>query len=423
MPENQYDKGLKSYTGDQKVYFVADVEGVPDNIKSDMLSIMEFNLSESLLTPGLQTSVAVQDTIHHSPTRKVLDEYSGKNLKLRFNAPILEQYGVQHTMDTKQVIYRLDNRAPQSTSIQNYNLNACDPSMLLDANMLVSKSWSCTKPSQVVRDVLSQCIGAKNMDIEDADPKRDYIAENIHPFQVVSQQADVALAGGNDPSFVHFMTYENSNDDDGGTHKFKSLKEMTKQTVPESRKFIFHEKGVYQSGLYDPFNIISYSFPCDFDVLSDILNGVGQFGSRRSILPFNPSNGAFSVIGDKSSTCGIGGAAALAATTNFGTASQLDSCEVAVEKYGLLRQARMGLLEEDKLGLRVVLPWNPSLHAGQMINVTFINKGTEGVKPTDPRNYGSGDYLIASMTHTVKAGGLGLTTLDCVSKTVGFGKV
>jgi hypothetical protein len=54
----------------------------------------------------------------------------------------------------------------------------------------------------VVSDVLVNCAGAINPDIEPSLPARDYIAENIHPFQVVNQQAEVALAGGNDPSFL-----------------------------------------------------------------------------------------------------------------------------------------------------------------------------------------------------------------------------
>jgi hypothetical protein len=420
MPENQYDKAI-SPNEDQFVYFAADVEGVEDALRQD-LSIQEINMTESLLTPGLQTSVTIQDVINHSPRRKVLDNYSNKALFLKIERPILKNYGQTSVMDIKQTIYRLDNRVPQSYQLQNYNLNACDPTMLKDANMLVSKSWSCTSPSTVVRDVLKNCVGAKNLVIEDSAPKRDYIAENIHPFQVVSQQADVALAGGNDPSFVHYMTYEKSGEDGSGTHKFQSLTEMVKQEI--IAEFTYNEKGPNDAGYFDPYNIMSYSFPCDFDILSDILNGVGVEGSKRTMIPFNPANGLFSVLGDKSSGCGIGGAAALAATTNYGTAGQQDSCNVAVEKYGLLRQARMGLLEEDKLGLRIIVPWNPILHAGKMIKVNFINKGDEHGKPTDgDLNYGSGDYLIASMTHTIKAGGFGITSLDCVSKTVGFGKV
>jgi len=418
MPENQYDKALGPQE-DTLTRFVVDVDGAPQILK-ELMSIQEINLTESLLTPGLQTSITIQDVIHHTP-RKVLDGFYNKDMVLKIERPILENYGVQSILNVRQTIYRLDNRAPQSYQLQNYNLNACDPTMLKDANMLVSKSWKCTSPSKVVKDVLTECVKAKNQDIESSAPNRDYIAENIHPFQVVSQQGDVALAGGDDPSFVHFMTYEGAASGEG-THKFHSLKEMTRQ--PNIAEFYYHEKGVNeQAGYWDPYNILSYSFPCDFDLLSDILNGVGTAGSKRSIIPFNPASGLFSVLGDKSSTCGIGGAAALAATTNFGTSGMQDSCDVAVEKYGLLRQARMGLLEEDKLALRIIVPFNPALHAGKMIGVRFNNKGHDGIEPDDPRNYGTGDYLIASMTHTIKAGGFGITTLDCVSETVGRGKV
>jgi len=419
MPEPDFNNGIRP-NEDQYVYFIADVESVPQELREN-LSILEINMTESLLTPGLQTSITIQDVINHAPRLKNLDLYANQNLALKIERPILKNYNQQSVMDVKQRVYRLDNRAPQSYQLQNYNLNACDPTMLEDASSLVSKSWFGETPSKVVEDVLKGCLKAKNVVVEPSGPKRDYIAENIHPFQVVSQQADVALAGGSDPSFVHYMTYERSGEDGSGTHKFQSLKEMTKQ--PIIAEFTYSEKGPNDAGYFDPYNIMSYSFPCDFDVLSDILNGVGIEGSKRSLITFNGANALWSVLGDKSSGCGIGGAAALAATTNYGTSGQQNSTDVAVEQYGLLRQARMGLLEEDKLGLRLTVPWNPILHAGKMIKVNFINKGDENGEPDKDLNYGSGDYLIASMTHTIKAGGFGITVLDCVSKSVGIGKV
>ena len=102
--------------------------------------------------------------------------------------------------------------------------------------------------------------------------------------------------------------------------------------------------------------------------------------------------------------------------TNYNSAKDQDSCNTDVESHLLLRQARMSLLEEDKIALRLTVPWNPILHAGKMIEVYMPNKGTEKFD-----NFGTGLYLIHSLTHTIKNGGYATTTMDCVSRSVGGG--
>jgi hypothetical protein len=65
----------------------------------------------------------------------------------------------------------------------------------------------------------------------------------------------------------------------------------------------------------------------------------------------------------------------------------------------------------------MTVPWNPMLHAGKVVRVKLFNREKIGVY-----NYGSGDYLISSLVHTIKRGGMATTTLDCVSETVGNGE-
>jgi hypothetical protein len=78
----------------------------------------------------------------------------------------------------------------------------------------------------------------------------------------------------------------------------------------------------------------------------------------------------------------------------------------------------MSLLDQDKIALRLTVPFSPFLHAGDVIDVSIPDKGVGNGEV-----YGSGKYLISSMTHNIKAGGLGITTLECVSNTVAAGRV
>ena len=101
--------------------------------------------------------------------------------------------------------------------------------------------------------------------------------------------------------------------------------------------------------------------------------------------------------------------------TSTGTESGQRSCPTnQIEARLLKRQARMALLEKDKVALRMVVPWEPALHAGSIISLT-INDAYNRTA------HGSGVYLVSSMTHKILLGGFSTTTLDCVTQTVGQG--
>lgn len=389
--------------------------GVSDPALLYEVAITGIALTESLLSPTLQTTLVVQDTIHTVPVKN-LDLYKNVDVEINIERKVNRLFNTFETMKVKQKIFRLDNRARFTPMIEKFTLQACDPSLLTNAEKRVSKSWECQTPTAIVTDILQRCLEVKNIVVEESGPPRTYFAENIRPFQAIAQQADTALARGDDPSFLHFMTYDITG---GGTHHFRSLAQMTKQ--PISYEFIFSEKGTTPNLYSDPHQIITYEFPCDFDYLSDILNAEGE---RATLFDINPANGVRSMLGNQSTGCGMGGSYASESFTDKGSS---DKCELNVEKYALLRQARMGLLDQDKIALRMTVPWNPELHVGQMIKVTFPNipsgANYEEIPADQRKDYGTGDYLIVTMTHNLNSGGFATTILDCVAKTIGQGIV
>jgi hypothetical protein len=177
----------------------------------------------------------------------------------------------------------------------------------------------------------------------------------------------------------------------------------------------------WYGGYRNPYAIMQYSFPCDFDLLSDLLNGIDTNGSDlTSLTTINPFLGQFSLFGIQTINCGIGQGVYKVGMTNYNSAEQQDSCNFGIEQYLLKRQARMALLEPDKVALRLTVPWNPIFHAGKVIEIELFNKND---KDNSTKLYGSGKYLISSMIHTVKRGGFSTTTMDCVATTVGGGIV
>jgi hypothetical protein len=375
------------------------------------LTLKEVTLAESLLTPGLQTSLKFQSTIH--TPNKNYDDFKNSVLNMIIDRPVLERdpWNFIRFLVLQQRVYRISNRRLYNNNIEELTIHACDDSLLNDARSLVSKSWACgSTPSTIAQDVLTNCLNipGDRMQIESSGPPRTYIAENIHPFQVINENANVAL-NGEDPSFVHFMTYENL-----GTHYFCSLKSLIRQQPVGT--FTYAEIGA-ASGYPIPTNIMTYSFPCDFDLLSDILNGVDVDGTfLNTIATFNPITKMMSLFGNKAVECGIGGGNIIYPATNLGSAENQFTCNNGIEKYLLRRQARMNLLEQDKISLRMTVPWNPSLTAGKTINVELKNRPKTSQSYTE-LNYGSGKYLISSLIHNIKSGGFSTTTLDCISET------
>lgn len=399
-----------------------DFSGIDEN---DLLlqdfTLREVTMTESLLTPGLQTAAKFQSFLHNMPPKN-FDKLKGVDMNIRIKRPILAKDGYPDELKVSQVLYRMggrsavnplttDNRKMVDRAVEELSFHACDVTLLNNQMNLVSKSWKCTPPSVVVNEVLRSCTGARRLNIERADPPRDYIAENIHPFQVVSQQANAALAGGTDPSFVHFMTYENM-----GTHHFRSLK-----TMCEQQPIIELEYSDSGNSYLARNSIMNYVFPCDFDILSDIMNGVGEEGDLlNSLALFNPAIKLFAILGNTSRGCGIGGAVHKVMKSNFGSEIFENSCPDFLYLYGQKRQARMVLLERDKVALRLTVPWNPIYNVGKVIRVRFKNQGD---KKGIAENYGSGTYLISSLVHSIRAGGYSTITMDCVATTAGKGIV
>ena len=407
-----------------EVLFAVLIDGIKIENTRD-ITVREITLSESLLTQGLQTSVLVDSFLHVSADNsgkalppKNFDDYKNKMLNINVERKLLDYFGMQSLLKIQQRVYRVDKRQLVNNNNERFRINACDDTLLNDARSLVSKSWKCTSPTDIVSDVLRSCAGVKRLEVENSTPTRDYVAENIHPFQVVTHQANAALASGDDPSFVHYMTYENL-----GTHKFRSIYSLSREAPVFSKPFVFSETGV-ASGYNNPYSILQYSFPCDFDLLSDILNGIDVDGSSiNSVITTNNVAGVSSLYGNQAMGCGIGGGVTKLATTNYNTEKAQDQCRFDVEKYLLKRQARMALLEQDKIALKLTVPWNPQLNAGKMIDIELTRKGVNTQSSSESKLYGSGRYLIVNLAHNIKLGGFSTTTMECVAQTAGQGIV
>ena len=85
--------------------------------------------------------------------------------------------------------------------------------------------------------------------------------------------------------------------------------------------------------------------------------------------------------------------------------------ESKVEHYIHKRTEPISLLHREMIDLKMIVPFNPTLHVGYLINAFFTSKRAPGSENLD---FGSGTYLIAHMTHNIKVGDYSTTTLECI---------
>ena len=293
---------------------------------------------------------------------------------------------------------------------------------LKDAETIFEKSWKCATPGSVVEEAM-QKIGVNKINFSPGStgPGRPYVAESIHPLQVIQQQASVALWNGNDPSYVHYNTIDTNS---GKTiHHFRALGELMSSKHEPWHVFAGGTGVTGGTAFAYSFNntdfplalrtAVTFNFPCDYDVLSDVLNGISCGGKYiNDVKTFNPASGSYNSATGALSTAGN----IFKALTMSGTAQQQNACETNVEKFLLKRQARMGLLERDKIALRITIPWSPWLHPGHIIHFHWYNKYDSSLE-----QYGSGKYMILHMTHNIQYGGYAVTNLDCIANTYGSG--
>ncbi len=385
----------------------------------------EVIIGESLLNPSAHVAVTLQSAIYTPQTQaasyfdifknKDWDKLRDQQLQLYIHDNNTQN---MREMRVNQTIYRIDNRHFTNLNtgqVEDLTVHSIDESILSDAETLMEGSWKCDTPTKVVKEAL-QKIGVTNTNqVKDSGPARPYVAENIHPLQVIQQQANVAL-DGDDPSFLHFMTINHITGEN--VHHFKPLKKMFDDEVYDIYAADTAITGgtsfsqMINNSQYGASQIaVTFSFPCDFDLLSDLLNGVSRSGKNiNAVSTMNFNSGVPDQIG--SSITNI--ANRIFSITNMGTAQQQNSCETNVEKHLQKRQARMGLLDRDKIALRITVPWRPWLHAGDMINFHWYNRYNQSEEL-----YGSGKYLIAHLTHNIQYGGYAVTNLDCIANTFG----
>lgn len=411
---------------------VKDIDiGVEDKeLMFSELSVTNVYVHESILSPTVQISVTFVDSVHliknflqYKIAKGEMPNLSMTVINPMFNIEGRGPHGVTRDAElpiNNFQVYRMDSRRPLNYHMEQFTLHICSPSIIKNQIYRMSDFYKMKELSKVVEDAMDSVGIKKNVrSIEKTDIHRDYISNNQHPFQVIAEITDMAMKD-NHAQYLHYMTTEEVQ----GKHYFISLKKLLNNAEKKGFKpdfnYEYSEKGANETFTIN--DIMTYEFPCDFDTLLDLSGGIihnkeDHKNHKPSMVSINPFDGGIFMVdgkihGDKKLR-GFGGALNAGAWSNKNNfeAPGLTSRPSGVEKYLHKRTENITFLHRERIDLKIVVPFNPRLHVGNLIDVSFYSKREKGSKNKD---YGSGIYLVCHMTHDVKVGNYGTTILECI---------
>lgn len=393
-------------------------------IMFDNLSVRDIYLEESLLSPATSIIITITDRVHLLKNYFKYRICNGDPVKCKIELknpfkgedPLTDD--VIPSEDDKiviedHVIYRMDSRKLNANyHTEDYNLYLCPETTFKNLKARMSDFYRRKSLNTIVQDALS-AAGITNHDVESTQLRRNYITNNQHPFQVISDISEMAYkSSGGDiwTQYLHYMTFEEKK----GKHYWKSLDSLINGSV--KKRYVYHEKGLNRQRITDD-GIIGFEFPCDFDALLEMSSGVLYNEKDRklhkpSMVSIDPFTSSVFLIdgvshGDKAKM-GLGGTLNAGGWSNLNTIGDVPT---EIEKWFHKRNEPLVFLHKENTNLRIIVPFNPKIHVGENIVAMFYTKSTEQEKRPEA-DFGSGQYLVTHVRHNIKIGEFSTTVYD-----------
>jgi len=329
--------------------------------------------------------------------------------------------------DQKYRVYKIGDRASNSSNVERYNLYFCSDELLLSEQIKVTKTYSGKLISEMVQDILTDQLSveaSKINIIEETTGMLDFIVPRLKPFEAISWMSTYArpkATGTIGTDMLFFETRDGFN--------FRSLQTMFKGDVYATYKY-------EQMNLSDDvqplsekvLQVLQYEIKKSFDVVSDISSGA--FASKLiSIDPitrsFNTTNFDYESFKQQAESLNPNGIVnnlknrfgealnqAYDAVTKVatGNASQYQvpyikekqgsvAPDIYIETTLPQRTAQINLANYNVV--KMIIPGDPGISAGRVIQFNLPT-----IKPTDSykelNEYYSGKYLVTAVRHLIK---------------------
>lgn len=326
-----------------------------------------------------------------------------------------------------------DRQKLNNSQTEGYVINFCSDELLLSEQYRISKSYPGKTIKEIVIDILENDLKAPinkfdKKNIQDTSGTYSFIIPNLKPFHAIEWLSQYAKPADTTQIGSDMIFFENAKDG----YVFSSMQALFSKESTYTFKYGAKnlQKSDYECLEDFFFNVISYTYHKNFDVLEGIHNGT--FANRLLSLDilqhsYNVTDYDYEKNSQNATTLNNNPVVnnlqnrfghALNQTPNgllrvaMSNANQYDnpfiaarpgsvSQDISVETF--LTQRKSQLAINSYTTIQAVLGGNPTLSVGQTVDFNIVAVTPDKQKPQD--SFYAGKYLISAIRHTIQVGG------------------
>jgi hypothetical protein len=330
-------------------------------------------------------------------------------------------------------VYKIGDRK------QNGNLNSeiykiffCSEELVLSEQTKVSKSYTGTKISDMIRDILVNKLKTPNaVSIEETTGLYDFVIPLLKPFEAISWLSIYARPTKTDLIGADMLLFENRNG-----YNFRSIASMMQDSAYTTYRY--QQNNLGQQSFNDETNsVLKFEIVKTFDALNDTSSGmfanrtivvdpltrtysVSDFDYNKYKNEVKPVNGQ-GILPSSTNRLGVtpnqsyeGSLKVLWGTTKANVSSYIDdkpgsvSKDIFADTYVKYRTAQLALANHTVV--KLVIPGDPGLSVGRTINFDMLSLTGGQTKSKD--KFYSGKYLVTAVRHILQSQGVYQTVVE-----------
>jgi len=330
-------------------------------------------------------------------------------------------------------VYKIGDRKNNANlNSEVYKIFFCSEELVLSEQIKVSKSYTGTKISDMIRDILIDKLKTPNpVSIEETTGLYDFVIPLLKPFEAISWLSIYARPTKTNLIGADMLLFENRNG-----YNFKSIASMMQEEVYTTYKY--QQNNLSTQTLNDKINsVLKFEIVKTFDALNDTSSGmfanrtivvdpltrtysISDFDYNKYKQDIKPVNGQ-GILPSSTNRLGVspnqsyeGSLKVLWGTTKANTSSYIDekpgsvAKDIFAETYVKYRTAQLALANHTVV--KLVIPGDPGLAVGRTINFDLLS--LTGGQNKDKDKFYSGKYLVTAVRHILQSQGVYQTVVE-----------
>lgn len=332
-------------------------------------------------------------------------------------------------------VYKIgDRKETGNLSSEFYKIFFCSEELVLSEQTKVSKSYTGTKISDIVRDILVNKLKTptvKVFNIEETTGLYDFVIPLLKPLEAISWLSIYARPSKTNLVGADMLLFENRNG-----YNFRSIASMMQESSYTTYKY--QQNNLNNESYDDKSNsVLKFEIVKTFDALNDTSSGmfanrtivvdpltrtysVSDFDYNKYKEDVKPVNGQ-GILPASTNRLGVapnqsyeGSLKVLWGTTKANTSPYIDekpgsvAKDIFAETYVKYRTAQLALANHTVV--KLVIPGDPGLTVGRTIEFDMLS--LTGGQTKDKDKFYSGKYLVTAVRHILQSQGVYQTVVE-----------